>query len=118
MQKNSTFFDEYKTEMQAVQKEMPDLVRNFGSLFMTAMKDGALQTKFKELIALGIALADRCEPCIRLHVQKSLEAGCSKQEILEAAAIAVVMQGGPAYTHLPMVLQTIELCSKEDPITA
>jgi AhpD family alkylhydroperoxidase len=37
------------------------------------MKDGALKKKEKELVALGIAAAQRCEPCIILHVQKSLE---------------------------------------------
>jgi AhpD family alkylhydroperoxidase len=58
--------------------------------------------------ALGIAVAQRCEPCINLHVQKCLEAGNSPAETLEAACVAVMMQGGPAYTHIPVVIEALE----------
>ncbi len=67
-----------------------------------------MSMKHKELIALGIAVALRCEPCIRIHIEKSLAAGCSKKEILEAASVAVMMQGGPAYTTLPLVLEVLK----------
>ena len=60
------------------------------------------------MVALGIAVAQRCEPCINLHVQKSLEAGNSPAEILEAASVAVMMPGGPAYTHIPVVIDALE----------
>jgi AhpD family alkylhydroperoxidase len=72
------------------------------------MKDGALSLKEKELIALGIGVAMHCEPCIRAHTQKCLAAGATKEQILEAAAVAVVMAGGPAYTHVPLVIDTLE----------
>ncbi len=62
----------------------------------------------KELVALGIALAQRCAPCINLHVQGCLKAGASQEQILEAAGVAVLMQGGPAFTHLPEVLHALE----------
>jgi AhpD family alkylhydroperoxidase len=75
------------------------------------MKDGALTTKQKELIALGIAVAQRCEPCINLHVQKCLGAGNTSAEVLEAASVAVMMQGGPAYTHIPVVMEALEALS-------
>ncbi|MGP0065462.1 MAG: carboxymuconolactone decarboxylase family protein [Isosphaeraceae bacterium] len=55
----------------------------------------------EELIALGIGLAQRRTPCISLHVQGCLKAGASREQILEAAGLAVVMQGGPAFTHVP-----------------
>ena len=51
---------------------VPGLVKGFGALFQGVMKDGALKTKEKELVALGIAVAQHCAPCINLHVQKSL----------------------------------------------
>ena len=84
------------------------MVKGFGGLFQSVMKDGALKKKEKELVALGIAVSQRCEPCINLHVQKSLEAGNSPAEILEAASVAVMMQGGPAYTHIPVVMDALE----------
>mgnify|MGYP003613812423 CR=1 FL=1 len=112
MSETKDFFTTHAQEMAKVQTAAPEVVRSFGSFFMTVIKDGALSTKMKELIALGIALSERCEPCIRLHVQKSLEAGATKEEIMEAASVAVLMRGGPAYTHLPMIIETLEMCSR------
>jgi len=43
-----------------------------------------------------------------LHVQKCLDAGATKEQILEAASVAVMMGGGPAYTHIPVVMETLE----------
>ena len=80
----------------------------FGNLFGKTMADGALKVKCKELIALAIAVAKQCEPCIILHVKKCLDAGATKEEILEAACVAVMMSGGPAYTHIPIVIKTFE----------
>ena len=78
------------------------------SMFAKIMKDGALSLKEKEFIALGIGVALRCEPCIRIHTQKCLDVGATKEQILEAASVAVMMGGGPAYTHIPMVIETLE----------
>ena len=47
-------------------------------------------------------------PCIRLHTRAAAGAGASRAEILEAASVAVVMGGGPAYTHLPEVMNTLD----------
>ena len=71
-------------------------------------QDGNLSKKQKELIALGIGVAQRCEPCILLHVRKCLDAGATPEEIIEAAGVSVMMQGGPGYTHLPLVIQALE----------
>ena len=72
------------------------------------MKDGALSLKQKELITLAAGLAVRCEPCIILHVQKCLDASASKEEILEAASVVIMMQGGPSYTYVPKVVEALE----------
>lgn len=112
---NSTkaFLDKFQADIQKLRQTAPDTLKGFGTLFSAVMKDGALSTKHKELIALGIAVAQRCSPCIILHVQKCLEAGNSPAEIIEAASVAVMMQGGPAYTHLPVVLDAIEALTQK-----
>lgn len=102
------FLEKFKVDLEKMKQAAPDMVKGFGGLFLNTMKDGALKQKEKELVALGIAVAQRCEPCINLHVQKSLEAGNSAAEILEAACVAVMMQGGPAYTHIPVVINALE----------
>jgi len=49
-----------------------------------------------------------CEPCIRPNLQKSLNAGATKEQILEAASVAVMMDGSSAYTHIPVVIDTLD----------
>jgi AhpD family alkylhydroperoxidase len=108
MNKTQEYFAKFKTDIEKMKAEIPDTIQGFGGLFMKVMKDGALTAKEKELIALSIGVAVHCPPCIRSHVQKCLEAGASRQQILEAASVAVMMAGGPAYVHIPMVLDTLD----------
>jgi AhpD family alkylhydroperoxidase len=89
-----------------------NILEGFGGLFGKAMGEGALSVKHKELIALAIAVAKQCEPCIVLHVEKSLAAGASKEEMLEACGVSVVMSGGPAFVHIPVVNDVIDQLMK------
>jgi AhpD family alkylhydroperoxidase len=72
------------------------------------MKDGALSLAQKELIALSIGLALQCENCIYSHARSALKAGATHEQILEAASVAVLMQGGPSYTYLPRVTEALD----------
>ena len=102
------FFDKFKSDVAKMKEQIPDTINGFAGLFGKVMKEGALSVREKELVALGIAVAQRCVPCIRLHVQKCLDSGAAKEQILEAASVAVMMGGGPAYTHIPVVMDTLE----------
>jgi len=106
------FFEKFKNDVAKMKQQAPDTVNGFATMFSKIMKDGALSLREKELIALGIGVAQRCAPCIRAHVQKSLDAGANAQQILEAASVAVMMGGGPAYTHLPVVIDALEALQK------
>src|SRR5579875_3877662 len=103
-----TFFEQWSTDRQKLKEQAPDLAQGFSSFYRTMMKEGALSVREKELIALGIGLAMRCLPCINLHVQGCLKAGASREQILEAAKVAVMMQGGPTFTYVPEVLRALE----------
>ena len=102
------FFDKFKNDIEKMKKQTPNAIAGFGGLFQRVMKDGALSLREKELIAFGIGLSARCVPCIKSHIQKSLDAGATKEQILEAADVAVVMGGGPTYTFLPQVIDTLQ----------
>jgi AhpD family alkylhydroperoxidase len=102
------FFDKFKNDVAKMKQQTPETVSGFAALFGKVMQEGALSAREKELIALGIGVAQRCVPCIRAHVQKSLDAGATRQQILEAASVAVMMGGGPAYTHIPVLMDTLE----------
>jgi AhpD family alkylhydroperoxidase len=108
MDKTREYFAQSKMAIDKLRTEIPDTIQGFCSLFGKVMKDGALGVKEKELIALGIGVAMHCPPCIRSHVQKCLDHGATRQQILEAASVAVVMAGGPGYVHLPLVLETLD----------
>jgi AhpD family alkylhydroperoxidase len=102
------FFDQWSSDQAQLKNLAPDILRGFGGLFQATMKEGALSVREKELIALGIGLAVRCVPCINLHVEKCITAGASAAQILEAAGVAVMMQGGPTFTHVPEVVHALE----------
>jgi len=73
-----------------------------------ARKDGALAGKYKSLIGLAIGLSKRCAPCIAYHTKAAISLGATKDEVLEAAFVAVLMEGGPAQAHLGLVLDAWE----------
>ncbi|RME39999.1 MAG: carboxymuconolactone decarboxylase family protein, partial [Planctomycetota bacterium] len=98
------FFAQWEQDQGKLKDQAPDVMRGFGGMFQAVMKEGALSVREKELIALGIGLVERCVPCINLHVKKALDAGATREQILEAAGVAVMMRGGPAFTHVPEVI--------------
>jgi AhpD family alkylhydroperoxidase len=102
------FFNQWSADQAQLKNLAPEIQRGFGALFQATMKEGALSVREKELIALGIGLAMRCVPCINLHVEKCITAGATAAQILEAAGVAVMMQGGPTFTHVPEVVRALE----------
>ena len=106
--KTKEFLTKFKGDMEKMKTQTGAVMSGFAGLFSKTMAEGALTVKHKELIAIGIAVAKQCEPCINLHVQKCLDAGAGREEVLEAAAVAVMMGGGPAYTHIPMVIEALD----------
>lgn len=107
------FYENNASAMKPVRNSMPDLVKGFGGLHQAAMKPGALTLLEKELIALAIGVAERCENCIYAHVHAALSAGATREQILEAAGVAVLMRGGPAYTYLPRVIEAMDALAEQ-----
>lgn len=80
-------------------KENLGIAQGYGQLSKTVNQDKALSQKHKVLIALGIAITIRCEGCIACHVKGALEAGATKEEIVETIGVAVLMGGGPSIVY-------------------
>lgn len=102
------FFNKSKANAGKMMKLIPNGVNGFQQLHSKTMAEGVLSVKQKELIAIAIGLALRCEPCIRAHIRKALSIGTTEEEILEAAQVALMMGGGPVYTYIPIAIETIE----------
>lgn len=77
----------------------PATMKAFGSLAAAATAPEALDTKTKELMALAISIAVRCDGCVAYHTRAAMKAGAVRQEIVETVGIAVYMGGGPAAVY-------------------
>ena len=75
---------------------MPESIQSLFGFINATQKEGVLTVREKELVAIGISIYTRCEDCIAVHAQKALQAGCTRAEILEAAAMAIIFGGGPS----------------------
>ena len=100
-------YKELNTWMEQLGLEIPDVMHGFGALHESSLKDGALNGKTKELIALGIAITVRCDGCISFHVHDAMQAGASKEEIAETVSVAILMGGGPSVVYGIEAMQAV-----------
>lgn len=85
--------------MAAVRAGMPDVAAGFAQLAKAAIAPGALDSKTKELIALAIGIAARCDGCLAFHVKAAIRYGATREEVLETIGVAVYMGGGPSMIY-------------------
>ena len=71
----------------------------FQALDKAALADGAIPVKYKELIALAVALTTQCAYCLEIHKGAAKRAGATEEELAETAFIAVALRAGAALTH-------------------
>ena len=88
--------------------ESPDLMKGFGDLAKAATKDGSLDEKTKELIAMALSVAGRCDPCIGFHAKALVRLGATKQELADALGVAVYMGGGPSLMYSANALAAMD----------
>jgi AhpD family alkylhydroperoxidase len=84
---------------------LPETASAFSELQKVTFKDGALDAKTKELIALGIAIAQGCDGCMAWHNSALQRLGASREEVAEALGVAVEMGGGIALYSAAKALQ-------------
>lgn len=103
-----TFLAETEANIAAFSKEVPQTVKGFGQMGQAAKADGALSEKTKEFIALGIAIATRCDSCIGFHVRSLVRLKATREELTEALAMATYMGGGPSYAYSAKALAAFD----------
>lgn len=91
-----------------LRKEIPDVMNAFSALSQSASKDGELDKKTKELIALALGIAAHCDGCIGFHVQTLIKLGVTRSEFLEVLSMAVYMGGGPSLMYAADALSAYE----------
>jgi AhpD family alkylhydroperoxidase len=88
--------------------DAPGVMGAFMKLHELSGEAGALDAKTKELLALAIAIAIRCEGCITFHVHDALALGATRDEIVEVVGVAVCMGGGPSVVYGTEALQAVD----------
>jgi AhpD family alkylhydroperoxidase len=91
--------------LAALRAAQPEPMRCFAELGKAALAAGALETMTKELVALGISVAIRCEPCIAYHSRAAVRAGASDAQLAEVMATAIYMGAGPSVMYAAQTLE-------------
>ena len=96
------------SSLASLRKEIPDVMAAFSSLAQSATKEGALDKKTKEFIALALGIAGHCDGCIGFHVQTLVKLGASRAQLLEVLSMAIYMGGGPSLMYAADALRAFE----------
>ncbi len=77
----------------------PEVMKAFWAFDKAAVAEGAIPVKYKELIAVAVALTTQCPYCIDIHSGNARKAGATEAEMVEAGMIAAALRAGAAVTH-------------------
>ena len=95
----NAFLNSLSPGLKALRGGQPEVMTGFSAIAKAALKPGALDAKNKELIALGISVAMRCDDCIGFHVKAAIEKGASREEVMETMGMAIYMGAGPSVMY-------------------
>lgn len=98
-------------QLGKLRKEIPEIMTSFASLAQAAGKDGALDKKTKELIAMALGIANHCPACLGFHAQALVKLQTSREEFVEMLGMAIYMGGGPSLMYAAQALSAFEEAS-------
>lgn len=102
------FRKDLEEKLSDLGKVLPGQMSGFVRLHRKSMEDGALSRSVKEMMALSISIATGCEGCIAYHAHDAIQAGATREELLEAVGVGILMGGGPATIYATYALKAIE----------
>lgn len=88
-------------------------IKRFFNLDTNTYKNGALPSKTKELLGLVASAVLRCNDCIDYHIEQCAASGSTKEEIIDAMNVALVVGGSIVIPHLRHAVETIEILEDE-----
>jgi AhpD family alkylhydroperoxidase len=87
---------------------IPEVMKSFSSLAHAATEARALDPKIKELIALGISVAVRCDACIAFHAESAVRQGATRDEVMETMGMAIYMGAGPSVMYAAQAVEAYD----------
>lgn len=97
--------EDFQAGLGQLGEDAPEVAAAFVNLTSACFIEGEIPAKYKELMAIGIAVYARCEYCISYHVFKAIEEGANRDEILEAATLAVAFGGSPSIAYTATLVE-------------
>ena len=114
MTKNySEVCSDISSNLKKLRSGIPDTMQAFSALAKAATREGALDKKTKELIALAVGVAARCDGCIGFHAEALVRLHATRQEVEETLGMAVYMGGGPSLMYAADAIAAFEQFDKE-----
>lgn len=102
-------FNDFRRRMNArILAEENRVIKRMFSVDSLTYEDGALPAKTKELLGLTASLVLRCDDCVSYHIGQCLESGCSKEEIVEAMSVALVVGGTIVIPHMRRAIEFLD----------
>ena len=105
-------WNQYLKARDQGKEQMPKLISVMNDLRGEAYREGVLSTKVKRLMALAVGMRAGCETCVVGQTMLALEAGATKEEIIETITVATTMGGTPALAESYRVLKLLEELGK------
>ncbi len=94
-------FNSYRSKMNdKILAENNKIIKRMFNLDTNAFTEGALSKKTKELLGLGNSLVLRCDDCIKYHLETCYKLKISKEEVVEAMSISLLIGGTIVIPHL------------------
>jgi len=87
------------TRIKKMNELAPEVMKAFWAFDKAAVAEGAIPVKYKELIAVAVALTTQCPYCIDIHSNNARKAGATEAELTEAAMVSAALRAGAAVTH-------------------
>ncbi|HKV97813.1 MAG TPA: carboxymuconolactone decarboxylase family protein [Gammaproteobacteria bacterium] len=118
MGKRAEEFNAFRRRMNArILAEDNRVIKRVFSVDSLTYEDGALPAKTKELLGLTASMVLRCDDCVSYHIGQCIESGCSKDEIVEAMSVALVVGGTIVIPHMRRAIEFLDelLADKERP---
>lgn len=108
---------EFREQREVMNGKILDLdnlgIKRFFNLDSNTYKSGVLSSQTKELLGLVASAVLRCNDCIDYHLEQCAATGSTKEEIVEAMNVALVVGGSIVIPHLRHAIGTIEILEKE-----
>jgi len=100
--------EDFNKAMQDIKNAVPKEYEAFISEKNVITKSGKISSKTKWLLMLVASVTQRCPVCVSRAVEHCLKEGWTKEEMLEACMVAVLIGGSSAMTYVTLVAKTIE----------